>query len=109
MRHLDLWATLAAAGSLWVTFRKALAMFKVAKQVIFAVLMVVMAVELQAEGKGAEKKAAAAEQVRKLLDPLLPDWANPIVVTSTDWLIDVLVGVANRTGFFAQFATDLSS
>lgn len=111
MNHSDLWATLAAASALWVTLRKAIAMLKIVKQILSAVLLVVVAVELETEGQGqgADKKAAAQAKLQDVLDPVLPDWANPLVFSGAGWLIDVLVGYANKTGFFGQFADVLSS
>jgi hypothetical protein len=67
----------------------------------------VLCVELENEepGKGAEKKAQVCKMVREELDPLLPDWLNPIVENVTGILINGLVAFANRTGFFGQFAS----
>jgi hypothetical protein len=111
MKHFDLWATLATAGTLWVTLRKAMTMLKTLKQATAAILLVVIAVELETEGtgKGAEKKAAAQARLKETLDPVLPDWLNPVVYNGAGMLIDALVVFANRTGFFAQFTADLSS
>jgi len=81
-------------------------MLKALKQAVAAVLLVVIAVELETEGpgKGGEKKTAAQARLKDALDPLLPDWLNPVVYNGAGMLIDALVLFANRTGFFAQFA-----
>ena len=106
MKHVDLVAAIGAAVTLWASIRKGLVMVKQIKSAVAAILLVVIAVELETEGtgKGAEKKTAAQDRIKSALDPLLPDWLNPVVYSASGMLIDALVVFANRTGFFAQFA-----
>lgn len=96
-----------AAWSVWKGYR----MMKQIQQVFAALALVVIAVELETEGqgKGAEKKQKAQEKLRAVLDPLLPDWLNPVVYSAAGYLIDGLVMFANRTGLFAGFAAASSS
>lgn len=90
--------------------RKGIKMFKQIQQAVATVALVVVAVELETEGagKGAEKKALAQAKIQQALDPALPDWLNGAVYSAAGMLIDALVGLANRTGFFAQFGAALS-
>lgn len=107
MKVWDCGALFAAAVAGVVTARKGLAMVKAVKQVFAGVLLAIMATEMGSQGdpiKGEEKKAKAVEQFAKALDPVLPDWLNPVVHGFLDLMIDNAVAWANRSGFFAQLS-----
>lgn len=74
------------------------------KPVLFAVLLAVTAAELEREapGGGEEKKTKASGLLFEAVDPWLPDWANPVIKAGASFLIDSMVALANRTGFFAR-------
>lgn len=94
-------------GAAWIAVRKGNAMFKVAQQVLVGVLLVAAAVELESQGngqKGEEKKQAAIRKFQETVDPLLPDWLNPVIAGVLGMLIDTVVAWATRTGFFGQLA-----
>lgn len=85
-----------------------LAMLRKVQEVLLKLIEVVTVtvtlVELQAEDTpGPEKKAAAIAQLKELVAPLdLP----PFIANNFDmiagFLIDVVVGVLNREGFFKR-------
>lgn len=68
------------------------------------VTLVVTMVELQEDGTpGPEKKAAALEQLTALVEPLdLPPFIENNLQMIAGFLIDVVVGVLNREGFFKR-------
>lgn len=82
------------------------AVFSTLKPVLMAVLLAVTAAELENEapGGGAEKKARATELLVEAVDPWLPDWLDPVIGAAAGFLIDAMVALANRTGFFDRLA-----
>lgn len=110
MKVPEVFGWLASAGAILATIRKAVQMFTLGKKVLMAVVLTVIAVEMQIEGsaKGPEKKQAAQQALKESLDPILPDWANPIVYAFSGFLIDVAVKKANEQGVFKEFAAALN-
>jgi hypothetical protein len=108
---LDCTALLGAAAALFFGLRKALLMFDIIKKAWAIIALCVLAVEMenQTPGAGAAKKQEACKRIKEALDPLLPDWLNPVVLGLTPMLIDAIVALANRTGFFAQLGSGSSS
>lgn len=80
------------------------------KKILTTTLLVASAVEMEISdpGSGAQKKARATELLLQALDPLLPDWLNPVLAHLSGFLIDTVVAVANRTGFFGQLGESSS-
>lgn len=95
-------SVLGALLTLWKTMK----ILKTVGSVVVAIGLVVVAVESETDGKGqgAEKKQKAQEKIKEILDPHLPDFANPIVYQAAGYLVDGLVALANRTGFFGSSA-----
>ena len=79
-------------------------MFDSVKQLVAVVFLAVVAAELESEGagKGAEKKRAATEKLASVADALLPDYLNPVLAGCAGFLIDAVVTLINRTGFFGR-------
>jgi hypothetical protein len=81
-------------------------------QKAMALLVSVIQVTEEDGVSGADKRAAAIERARDLLNAAqqigeLPAWLVAILSNAAvlGLLIDFLVGVANRSGFFASAAT----
>lgn len=90
---------------------KGIWMFKTVQSVLAAVLLAVTAAELEetAPGSGAAKRERAALLLQQAIDPWLPEWLDPVLGAAAGFLIDAVVSLANRTGFFASLAAGSSS
>lgn len=82
-------------------------MFDIVKKVFGTLLLLITAIEMQNTdpGAGAAKKAAVVAQLEHVVDPVLPTWIVPVVHGLAPLLIDTLVALANKTGFFTQLAS----
>jgi sulfite exporter TauE/SafE len=92
----------------WIAVRKGLQAMKTAQMVISGLLLIVTAVELEAQGngiKGEEKQKAAIAKFQEILAPVLPNWIEPVANALLPMLINVIVGWASKTGFFGQLAS----
>lgn len=74
------------------------------KPVLAAVLLAVVGAELENDtpGSGAAKRERAALLLQQAIDPWLPEWLDPVISAASGFLIDAVVALANRTGFFAR-------
>lgn len=80
-------------------------MFETIITAFLAIGSVVAAAELEYQGQaqaGAAKKAKAVELLAKLADPALPDALNPFILVVAPVLIDFLVSIMSKTGFFTR-------
>ena len=95
-----------AVAAILLGLWKGLGMLKIGMQIVSVVFLAVTAAEMEHEGagRGAEKKAAATARLTSTLDELLPDYLDPVIALSAGWLIDAVVVLLNRTGFFGQLA-----
>lgn len=83
-------------------------MMNTLKPLLMAVLLAVTAAELESgtPGAGAEKRERARALLSDAIDPWLPDWLDPVIDATAGFLIDAMVALANRTGFFARLDID---
>lgn len=74
------------------------------KPLLVAVFLSITAAEMEtdAPGAGAAKKERAKELLFEAVDPWLPEWLDPVLATTASFLIDAMVALANRMGFFAR-------
>ncbi len=82
-------------------------MFETVKKVFGILMLLIAAAELQNTDpkSGAAKKAQVVSQLETQLDPVLPAWIVPVVHSLAPFLIDTLVDLASKTGFFASLTT----
>lgn len=94
----------ATAAALWRLTPIMIGIFSTVKPLLAAVLLAVTAAELENDtpGAGAAKRERAAELLMVAVDPWLPEWLDPVIATASGFLIDAVVALANRTGFFAR-------
>lgn len=81
--------------------------FDIVGAIFGAVALAVSMVEAESEtpGGGAAKKAEVIAKVTPLLKSIAPDAWEPVLIAFLPGLIDLLVFLANRSGFFAPSAT----
>jgi hypothetical protein len=69
-----------------------------------AALIVPIAEDVLGAGKGPEKREQAIDDILKLVDPVLPDFLNPILRAGIGLVVDKVVAYFNKSGFFPSAA-----